>query len=305
MKLPLKHIILLVICSLAGIFVYQTYWLTGLYRTMKQDVEDNIRDAMRMSDFNEVVIRAIDSTHIDSLQTYVSVTSDTLSMPNGNPDSEAYMASREGIGMVLNEKNNIDELVRSLQQGMHSGLDLFTDIDLQLYDSLLTAELHEHDIHIPHRTLMIHTAYTVDSSQVFIDTLATVGDSAYIPTPRAIRYDYAFNQSLSRRYQLITEPVAPLIWQRMAGILLTSCIIFLIQGFSFWFLIHTLLRQKALDEMKSNFTNNITHELKTPIAVAYAANDALINFNQADDKEKRDRYLHISQDQLQRLSRLV
>lgn len=36
--------------------------------------------------------------------------------------------------------------------------------------------------------------------------------------------------------------------------------------------------------MKSDFTNNITHELKTPIAVAYAANDALLNFGQADEK---------------------
>ena len=57
--------------------------------------------------------------------------------------------------------------------------------------------------------------------------------------------------------------------------------------------------------MKSDFTNNITHELKTPIAVAYAANDALLNFNQAEEKSKRDQYLRISQEQLQRLSGLV
>ena len=57
MKLPLKHIVILVICSLTGIFVYQAYWLTGLYRTMKQEMENNIRDAMRTSDFNEIVLR--------------------------------------------------------------------------------------------------------------------------------------------------------------------------------------------------------------------------------------------------------
>ena len=64
----------------------------------------------------------------------------------------------------------------------------------------------------------------------------------------------------------------------------------------FWFLIRTLLKQKTLDEMKNDFTNNITHELKTPIAVAYAANDALLNFNQAEEKSKRDQYLRISQE---------
>ena len=60
MKLPLKHIVILVICSLIGIFVYQAYWLTGLYRTMKSEMESNIRDAMRTSDCNEVVLRIND-----------------------------------------------------------------------------------------------------------------------------------------------------------------------------------------------------------------------------------------------------
>jgi signal transduction histidine kinase len=57
--------------------------------------------------------------------------------------------------------------------------------------------------------------------------------------------------------------------------------------------------------MKSDFTNNITHELKTPIAVAYAATDALLNFHQVNDAVKRERYLRICQEQLQRLSGLV
>ena len=140
---------------------------------------------------------------------------------------------------------------------------------------------------------------------MYIDTVGMAGDSSYIPTPRAIRYDYDFNMSRSQRYQLVFEPVDSLVWKHMTGILATSFIILLILGFSFWFLIRTLLRQKTLEEIKSDFTNNITHELKTPIAVAYAANDALLNFNQAEEKTKRDQYLRICQEQLQRLSSLV
>lgn len=163
----------------------------------------------------------------------------------------------------------------------------------------------EHNLSIPHHTLLIYTGTCADSSIIYIDTLGMAGDSSYIPSPKAIRFDYEFNRHRSQRYQLIFEPIDSLVLKQMTGILVTSFVILLILGFSFWFLIRTLLKQKTLDEMKSDFTNNITHELKTPIAVAYAANDALLNFNQAEEKSKRDQYLRISQEQLQRLSGLV
>lgn len=52
-----KNIALLVILSLVGIFAYQVYWLTGLYRTMCTDLERNITEAMRISDYNEMLVR--------------------------------------------------------------------------------------------------------------------------------------------------------------------------------------------------------------------------------------------------------
>ena len=57
--------------------------------------------------------------------------------------------------------------------------------------------------------------------------------------------------------------------------------------------------------MKSDFTNNMTHELKTPIAVAYAANDVLLNFDGINDAQKTKKYLSIIQKELKRLSYLV
>ena len=54
MKLPFKYIAILVIVSLAGIFAYQAYWLTGLYHTMHSEMERDITEAMR---------KAIDETN--------------------------------------------------------------------------------------------------------------------------------------------------------------------------------------------------------------------------------------------------
>lgn len=339
MKLPLKHIVILVICSLVGIFAYQAYWLTGLYRTMKQEMENTIRDAMRTSDFNEIVFRVnelqkdnvdhgsisvsagysadesalvanqtvtfLDSTSQDLQNGRTETTFDTIKTTRKTPEPDAVASSNDGLDVLLKKRDSLIDLLISVQQGMHSGVDAYIDINLQRYDSLLTDVLKEHDIHIPHHTLLIYTGHKSDSTTIFTDTLGMAGDSSYIPSPQALRYDYKFNRHGNQRYQLIFEPINPLIWKQMSGILTTSFVILLILGFSFWFLIRTLLKQKSLDEMKSDFTNNITHELKTPIAVAYAANDALLNFNQAEEKSKRDQYLRISQEQLQRLSRLV
>lgn len=339
MKLPLKHIVILVICSLAGIFVYQAYWLTGLYRTMKQDMENTIRDAMRTSDFNEIVLRVnelqkdnvehgsvtvsagygadgnslvtsqtisyTDSTYKDTLHSRTETIADTVRTDTGSDEARAVASSESGLDVLLKKQDSLKELLLSIQQGIHAGVDTYIDINLQRYDSLLNNVLKEHELEIPHHTLLIHTGKNADSTVMYIDTVGMAGDSSYIPTPRAIRYDYDFNMSRSQRYQLVFEPVDSLVWKHMTGILATSFIILLILGFSFWFLIRTLLRQKTLEEIKSDFTNNITHELKTPIAVAYAANDALLNFNQAEEKTKRDQYLRICQEQLQRLSSLV
>jgi len=65
------------------------------------------------------------------------------------------------------------------------------------------------------------------------------------------------------------------------------------------------LRQQRLAEIKNEFINNITHELKTPIATVGVAIEALKSFNAIDDKEKTKEYLDISSNELQRLELLV
>ena len=101
------------------------------------------------------------------------------------------------------------------------------------------------------------------------------------------------------------EPTDMLVFRQMKGILYTSFFIIIILGISFWYLTRIILRQKECGRNERGFTHNITHELKTPIAVAYAANDAMLNFKGAENPEKRHTYLQIIQAQLKQLSGLV
>ncbi|QJW89256.1 HAMP domain-containing histidine kinase [Spirosoma taeanense] len=93
--------------------------------------------------------------------------------------------------------------------------------------------------------------------------------------------------------------------RRMGWLLGGSVFILLLTTGSFLFMLSTILRQKKLSEVKNDFINNMTHELKTPIATVTAAVEALQHFGALDDPAKTQTYLAISQNNLQRLSDLV
>lgn len=93
--------------------------------------------------------------------------------------------------------------------------------------------------------------------------------------------------------------------RRMAWLLAGSVVLLLLTTGSFMFMYNTILRQKKLSEIKNDFINNMTHELKTPIATVRAAIDALKHFEALNDPKKTQKYLTISQNNLERLSNLV
>ena len=75
---------------------------------------------------------------------------------------------------------------------------------------------------------------------------------------------------------------------------------------TFIYLLHTLFRAKSLEQMRRDLTHNITHELKTPIAAAYAATDALRNSESiANNETLRNDYLDMSISSLRRLGDMV
>lgn len=95
------------------------------------------------------------------------------------------------------------------------------------------------------------------------------------------------------------------VLRRMAGGLIGSVALLGLTTGCFALMLSTILRQKKLAEIRSDFINNMTHELKTPLATVSAAVEALQDFGVLADARKTDAYLTMARQELRRLADLV
>ena len=207
---------------------------------------------------------------------------------------------------------SLDNMSVQMIRGMHTGIDAIDgNLDFGLFDSLLVVSLKEAGLDGRHKVELVTFADSLVNLNVTVvekgepRVLAEICSEGYTPSDKAISFEYIFDVQETAMYRLWIEPVGKAVLKQMTGILVASVLILIVLVAVFLYLIHVIRTQKSLDEMKSDFTNNMTHELKTPISVAYAANDALLNFPDEDSPEQRRKYLEISQSQLEHLSGLV
>ncbi len=91
--------------------------------------------------------------------------------------------------------------------------------------------------------------------------------------------------------------------KEMKWLLITSFLLIGITIFCFSYTVKTLLSQQKLVKLKNDFVNNMTHELKTPVATITIAAEAIQDFNLS--KTSVDEYLGIIRYQAGNLTQLI
>jgi signal transduction histidine kinase len=312
MNNSIRNITIIVMVALTLIIGYQAYWLVGLYGTMSRKMHSDIMEAMRKADYEEIDTRIKKLRRQNDYKTTTfmlyykknkgwSEARKSLSLGSERIDEQEPMPTG-GLEEALRTRNGVDSIGLFIQRALHSAVDGVSEVNVHEYDRCLTRQLKKIGIDKPHELLYIYRRKKELNSPIRQDTILTIGKPVRGPHET---FNYSLEIVLPISYQLILPTTTTIVLRQMAGILITSLTIMLLLLFVFLYLIHVIREQKSLDEMKSDFTNNITHELKTPIAVAYAANDALLNFHMAQDPVKTEKYLKIGQDQLKKLSGLV
>lgn len=116
---------------------------------------------------------------------------------------------------------------------------------------------------------------------------------------------YKISPSSSENYYVYVSPQYKSVLSRMWGIIIPFAALILIFTFLSLYLTGLIRRMKTLEQMKDDFTHNMTHELKTPVAVAYSAADSMLRYYDQSDEARNRQFLRIIMQRLNYLSGMI
>ncbi len=273
----ISTVIILGVISLISILIVQYFWIQTSIATQEKTVEiQEKEDSLNMKQFSELVHISLRNV----LQEISTQTSDS---------SDLY-------GAVKQVRSN------------YFSVDINEELHPYYLETLLKREFYNQNIHQDFQ-YGIYDCFT--DSIVFGNLIKFSKDSLYAPISDSAKgitspklqwkkdghYFTVFFPNLSSKsleaYELSRSP-----W-----IFMFSIIFFVLIFFTFS--INVIFRQKRLSDIKTDFINNMTHELKTPIATISLSSDVLMKGDFTNDPEKLKRYAGIIYKENKRLEHQV
>ncbi len=296
------------IVVIAVIFSCNVYYLISLYNSIRTDVERDVMTALADADIDDLMYRA---GRAQALASNVQMQED-IEEYNAPRKAEAstykdengqlISVRTEADGTVIEERAMLSEnssysnqMVDAMSRQFHAIMDRYIPYDMEVMDSVLYNQLSNRFIYPDF--LCVEVVNSNDS--------VICGNPKFNGESGLDSFSFNINPDEGIYYKAYMTPLTRHILSQMFGIIITVFLLMVAFSLAFWYLFRTVSRLRTIEEMKDDFVSNMTHELKTPIAIAYSANDALLNYDTTNDPDKKTKYLTIANKQLKRLGELV
>ena len=296
------------IIVIAVIFGCNVYYLISLYNSIRANVERDVMTAMADADIDDLMYRAGRAQGLAS-KVEVQEDNDVNNTPRKaeastyrDENGQLISVRTEADGTVVEKRAKLSEtipysnqMVDAMSRQFHAIMDEYIPYDMAVMDSVLRNQLSNRFIYPDFLCVEVVN----DKDSVICDNPKFKGESGFDS------FRFNINPDEGIYYKAYMTPLTRHIVSEMSGVIITVFLLLVAFTLAFWYLFHTVSKMRTIEEMKDDFVSNMTHELKTPIAIAYSANDALLNYDADSDPHKKVTYLNIANKQLKRLGELV
>ena len=292
----------------------QAAWLTQLFRAqqvqVKRDLEEVVINAARKNDYLSIAKGHERSENFRTFfrsqewlqfkQAFMSMRGKHIGSARFSSDLGKDSAFIDISLRIANSEHRKDtgRITHQLDDGETLESAMAADrVDLLRMDSLVKAECISNGLNVK-------TGYVLYNYDTGKPKSVAAWKAAQQADYRSKLYAYNLN-FFFHNYQLVVPSIDGVVLYRMRYYLVSSFLMLLLTGVAFIFLFRVLRSQRLYTQARLAFTGNMTHELKTPVAVIEAALDAITRYELSRDPAKLDNYINISKTQLKRLNLMI
>ena len=270
MKRIFPIITILILLSLLGLIFFQFLWIKSAREAKDKQVEENIGRAMQ----DAAEILTLDKSGIIPMtkKNDLLFPGDKLQMQYFKP-SVLQRFTREEISDIIRRAFNKNNLQ-----------------------------------HFPFEFAVSSTSITGDQMlsenyyKLYSDSANNINHFIPLLPPSGSSFENLVGEEL---LSVIVPHQKTIIWKEMIWFIIGAILFTFIITAAFFITIRTLLKQKKLSEIKSDFINNMTHEFKTPLATISLAVDALKNDKVKGDTDKTNYFTGIIKEENKRMNKQV
>jgi two-component system phosphate regulon sensor histidine kinase PhoR len=273
MKKVFPVIVVLITLSLLGIIVMQVSWLSNLLFVQRETLLNKIERA----GFNVAQDLSKQAYTGRFLKQQRQLGSLRL------PDNFVFSITPPTLSLRYSTYEIEGKLVKAFhEQGLHK----------LRFEFALTSDANDFYPEMKSRNFVEESLDTVHNKMIIMPITPNTGNDM----ENFSAYEHLF---------IVIPDFNTQVWQSLTWMVVASGIFTLIIIAAFYLTVRTMLVQRKLSKIKSDFINNMTHEFKTPIATISLAVDALRNEKVQHDPQKSSYFSGIIKEENKRMNKHV